>query len=164
MFLKFFQSFELKENFDACKCIIKFLTRLNIKDIYGFLAEKHWNYWKNWCMHAHNFNFKWQFNPSDLSRFTVRFTKLLINRFRGSLEIPEVRYEFNNFIMWLSIKSWTSKWSCEFHTKFHWEVVNFVASEVRVIRCSWLAICKLQMNLNNFSTKQGLFMIFTSEM
>ena len=38
-----------------------------MKDIYRFLTFKKVEIIeKNWCAHAHNFNFKWQCNPSDL--------------------------------------------------------------------------------------------------
>ena len=48
--------------------------------------------------------------------FTVRFPKLLTNNFRSSFEIPEVRYEHGNSIMYLPNES-----NCELGN----EVVNF---------------------------------------
>ena len=72
---------------------------------------------------------------------TVCFTKLLTNGFWNSFEIPKVHYELGNFIYrYLSIKSWTLKWSCVFHAELHWEVKKFIVREVHTI---WFKICLL---------------------
>ena len=79
------------------------------------------------------------------SSFTVRFTKLLTNGFQSLFEIPKVRYELSNFIMYLSIKLWTWKWSCEFHAELHWEVNKFIVREVPTIRWNCLEISDWQL-------------------
>ena len=62
-FFPFFQSFGGKF---WCKWIIKFLRRLNVWHLQFLNFKKCWSYWKNCCTSAQNFNFKCQFNLSDL--------------------------------------------------------------------------------------------------
>ena len=54
----------LEETF--CKWLSEFQRRLNEGHLWILDFKKCWSYWKNWGVRAHNFNFKWQFNPSNL--------------------------------------------------------------------------------------------------
>ena len=94
----------------------------------------------------------------------MRFTKLLKNSFRSSFEIPDVHYKLGN----LSIKSSTSKRSCEFQSEFRWEVAKFVASrEVCVIRCSSfdnMATNDLRKVKKNSQPSKAYFVLFTPKL
>ena len=66
----------------------------------------------------------------------------------------------------MSIKSWTSKRSCEFRAAFCWEVAKFVASEVRVLQCSWfgnITTNEFKQSENISQPSKAYFMMFTSE-
>ena len=96
---------------------------------------------ESWNWNTTTFELPWTANffPRCYT-LTVRFTKLLTSGSRGSFEITEVRYELGNFIMYLSIKLWTWRWSCEFHTELWWEVNKFIARKVCTVWSSCLGI------------------------
>ena len=59
----------------------------------------------------------------------------------------------------ISLRSRQSNRELEFHAEFRWEVAKFVASEVRVIRCSWFGNTTTNefKQSENISQPSGLF-------
>ena len=88
--------------------------------------------------------------------FDKRFPKFVWNS-RSSVRTWQFHYVFFyvvvNQIVNFETMLWISRRNC-------WEVAKFVASEVRVIRCSWLGNIianEFKQSGKNFSTRQGLF-------
>ena len=73
----------------------------------------------------------------------MRFTKLLTFGFWSSFEFSEVRYELHDVVV----------------SQISRRVAKFVASEVRVIRCSWFGSVTTNeiKQIENISKPSGLF-------
>ena len=79
--------------------------------------QKMWDYWKNWCANAHNFNFKWQFNPNDLfkAHILIRRREIVENPqedFSKTCTLKQLDYSLSNCEIETRVEVWENENYC----------------------------------------------------